>query len=162
MNDINQNSPYSAPQADLLAQGAGTGVRRYAGFWIRFLASIIDSIILLILTWPLLYYIYGADMFSGTEMVKGVADILLSYVFPLVFSVVLWMKYGGTPGKRMLGLRLINEETGENLDVGKSIVRYIGYIISALVLLLGFIWVAFDKKKKGWHDHMAGSVVIVE
>lgn len=160
MNDINQNSPYSAPQADLGAQG--TAVRRYAGFWIRFLASIIDSIILLILTWPLLYAIYGAEMFNSTEMVKGTADLLISYLFPLAYTIVLWMKYGGTPGKRMLGLRLINEQTGENLDLGKSIVRYIGYIVSALVFLLGFIWVAFDKKKKGWHDHMAGSVVIVD
>lgn len=87
-------------------------------------------------------------MFTSEEMIKGTADVFISYIFPLVFAVFLWMKFCGTPGKRMLGLRLINEQTGENLDLGKSVIRYVGYIVSALALLIGFIWVVFDKKRK--------------
>jgi len=160
MNDVNQNSPYSAPQADL--GGTDTQSRRYAGFWIRVLATIIDSIVILIITGPLLYGIYGVDAFMSEDLVQGTAHVLISYVFPFIFTIVLWMKYGGTPGKRMLGLRVINEASGEHLNLSQSIIRYVGYLISLIVLLIGVIWVAFNTKKKGWHDYMAGSVVIVD
>jgi len=128
----------------------------------RVLAAIIDSIVILIITGPLLSGIYGVDAFISENFVQGTAHVLISYVFPFVFFVVLWMKYGGTPGKRMLGLRVIDEVSGEHLNLAKSIIRYIGYIISLTVLFIGVIWVAFNTKKKGWHDYMAGSVVIVD
>ena len=165
MNDVsdNQSNPYSTPKSNLdngLSNGSAS--RQYAGFWIRTLAAIIDTIIMLIITSPLLYLFYGADFITSESMVKGGADIIISYIFPIAFSVALWMKFGGTPGKRMLGLKVIDEQTGQYLTLGKSLLRYVGYLVSTIGLLIGFFWVAFDKKKKGWHDHIAGSIVVVE
>lgn len=165
MNDVsnNQSNPYSTPKANLdNGDSMGSTSRQYAGFWIRTLAAIIDSIIMLIITWPLLYLFYGADFITSESLIKGTADVIISYIFPIVFSVVLWMKFGGTPGKRMLGLKVIDEQTGQYLSLGKSLLRYVGYLVSTIALLIGFFWVAFDKKKKGWHDHIAGSIVVVE
>ena len=155
----NQGNPYDTPKADL---GNGTSSRRYAGFWIRTLAAILDTIIILLITGPLLYVIYGAEMFTSEDMVQGSADVLLSYVFPLVFTVVLWMKFGGTPAKRLLKIKVLDEKTGKHLTLGKSLLRYVGYFVAMIPLLIGIIWVAFDKKKKGWHDHIAGTIVVIE
>lgn len=64
------------------------------------------------------------------------------------FYIVCWVKFAGTPGKRLLRLKVLDEKTGENLTVGQAILRYIGYFPSTLVFFLGFIWIAFDSKNK--------------
>lgn len=161
---MNDSNPYEVtPQAEL-HDSANLDSRpiRYAGFWIRVGASIIDSILLMLVTMPLLWAIYGDQILFGEEMVNGFWDVMISYVFPLVAYVYLWMRYGGTPGKRLLGLTVLDERTGQHVTVGVGVLRYIGYIVSTLLLLLGFIWVAFDKKKKGLHDHMAGTIVVID
>lgn len=161
MNDTSddQSNPYATPQANL-----DNGLSRsyaYAGFWVRAAAAIVDTIVILIITWPLMFWLYGSEMFTGTDMVKGVGDVLLSYIFPLVFTIALWMKFGGTPGKRLLKIKVLDEKTGQYLSLGKSLLRYVGYFVSILGLFIGFIWVAFDSKKKGWHDHIAGTIVVI-
>ena len=79
-----------------------------------------------------------------------------------VFFVFCWVKFAGTPGKRLLRLKVLDERTGENITVGQGIIRYIGYFPAILVLFIGLIWVAFDSKKQGWHDKMAKTVVVRE
>ncbi|MFT4634495.1 MAG: putative RDD family membrane protein YckC [Arenicella sp.] len=158
MNDVNQN-PYERPKADL-DNGRILGYQ-YAGFWVRTVASLIDTVVILIFTWPLLYWLYDSEVFSSTSMVKGFVDVLLSYVFPLLFTITLWMKFGGTPGKRILKIKILDEKTGHHLTFAKSLLRYIGYFVSIFTLFVGFFWVAFDQKKKGWHDHIAGTIVVI-
>lgn len=68
--------------------------------------------------------------------------------------------HGQTPGKRVVGARVVDAETGEPVSVGKGIVRYLGYFVSMLGLFIGYLWVGFDPKKQGWHDHIAGTVVV--
>lgn len=159
MNDVEQNNPYKSPTADL-GQGHEPGTPHYAGFWVRVVAAIIDSILILAITFPLLFAIYGQAVIASDKFVQGPGEVLISYVLPMALTIFLWMKFGGTPGKRILGLKVLDEKTGEHLTGGKSILRYIGYFASMLVLFLGIIWVAFDKKKKGLHDHIAGTVVV--
>ena len=55
---------------------------------------------------------------------------------------------------------MLDEKTGQPLTLNQSVIRYLGYFASTIVLGLGFIWIAFDGKKQGWHDKMAGSVVV--
>ena len=64
----------------------------------------------------------------------------------------------GTPGKAICGLK-ITDESGNKISVGKAILRYIGYIISALVLYIGFIIVGFTENKRGLHDMVASTRV---
>ncbi|MFT6408952.1 MAG: putative RDD family membrane protein YckC [Arenicella sp.] len=161
MNHANETQANQSARPNVALDSGSAMQYQYVGFWVRAVASVLDSIFLLIIIWPLLYWVYGADMFSSTEMVKGSADVLLSYIFPMVFSIVLWMKFGGTPAKRILKIKVLDESTGQHLSLAKSLLRYVGYFVSILGLFIGFIWVAFDEKKKGWHDHIAGSIVVI-
>jgi len=161
MNDTN---PYQVtPKAELYNETErGTMPVRYAGFWIRFAATIIDSILQALVIMPILWAIYGDQVIMSENIVNGVWDILVSYVLPFLAYLFFWVKFGGTPGKRLLGLKVLDEATGLHVSIGKGILRYLGYILSTIMLLLGFVWVAFDKKKKGVHDHVAGTIVVYD
>lgn len=134
----------------------------YAGFWIRTLATIIDSILLMLVTFPLLVYIYGWDYFDveKTGFIAGPADFLISWVLPSVAVIIFWLKKQATPGKMVVGVKVVDAVTGNTLSVGQAIGRYLAYFISLLPLGLGFVWIAFDSRKQGWHDKLAGTVVV--
>ncbi|WP_193162452.1 RDD family protein [Microbulbifer hainanensis] len=133
---------------------------QYAGFWIRFGASLLDTLILLIFTLPLLAAIYGDYYWSSASLIKGPADVLISYVFPFVATILFWIYKSATPGKMAVKARIVDARTGKAPTVQQSVIRYIGYIVSTIPLCLGFLWIAWDSKKQGWHDKMAGTVVI--
>jgi uncharacterized RDD family membrane protein YckC len=85
---------------------------------------------------------------------------LIRYIAPIFITVWFWTKYLGTPGKMALRLRVVDARTGQAISTPQAIGRYFGYYVSILPLLLGFIWVGIDKKKQGFHDKLAGTVVI--
>ncbi|MEY4425789.1 MAG: hypothetical protein RL535_87, partial [Pseudomonadota bacterium] len=60
----------------------------------------------------------------------------------------------------LLSLRVVDDKTGSSLSVGQSIARYLGYFVSGITFGLGLIWVGIDSKKQGWHDKIAGTVVV--
>lgn len=134
----------------------------YAGFWIRTGATLIDTILFLMIAWPLLFMIYGGDYLeiSSDSFAIGPADVIINYIFPFVGAVILWVYKAGTPGKLVLGLRVVDATTGEYLGMGQAIGRYLAYIPAMLVLMMGIFWVAWDSRKQGWHDKLAGTVVV--
>jgi len=132
----------------------------YVGFWSRLGASIIDSIIIIVITLPTLYLIYGDDYFNSEEFIQGFSDVIISYVFPLVATILFWIYKCATPGKIALSVKIVDAKTGNNPTVRQSTIRYLGYYVSLIPLGLGFLWIAWDAKKQGWHDKMAGTVVI--
>lgn len=134
----------------------------YAGFWIRVGAALIDTMILLIVTMPLLIAIYGWAYFDAekTSFIAGPADLLISWVAPAVGAIAFWLYRQATPGKMMLGLRVLDAKTGSTLRPTQALIRYIGYIVATIPLGLGLIWIALDARKQGWHDKMAGTVVL--
>ena len=136
--------------------------RTYAGFWIRVWAAIVDTILIIAITFPLLIWIYGSEYLDATEtgFIAGPADFLISWIFPAIAVVLFWKSRQATPGKMLVGARVIDAESGETLTTGQCVGRYLGYYPSMLVLGLGIFWVAFDKRKQGWHDKLAGTVVI--
>lgn len=71
-----------------------------------------------------------------------------------------WRLWQATPGKALLSLRVVDADTGKTLSVGQAAARYVCYILSMLPAGLGFIWVAFDRRKQGWHDKIAQTVVV--
>lgn len=151
-------NPYQAPEADITTED--NEERVYAGFWIRVGASIIDTILVMIVTWPILIGIYGDDYYNSETIVKGSWDVLLSYVFPAVAVILFWIYRSATPGKMLLNIKIIDDKTGSTLTKGQSVGRYFGYFVSMIPFFLGMIWVAFDKKKQGWHDKLAGTVCV--
>jgi uncharacterized RDD family membrane protein YckC len=77
-----------------------------------------------------------------------------------VVVVALWVKWSATPGKMLLGIKIVDEKTGQHPGWRQSIARMLGYFISTLPLLMGFFWMNFSKKKQCWHDSMAGTIVV--
>jgi uncharacterized RDD family membrane protein YckC len=166
---------YAGPAHAGPAPGIG-----YAGFWIRFIAAVIDGIIVGVPLFILFLVIEGtafksyldcvnnaiaAGSYSGTcGTLLGYGSIgyfdALSLIVQLVYFSVLWSSLGGTLGQRMLGLHVVDAATGRNIGIGRAVGRYIGYVISAAVLLIGLIWAAFDPRKQGWHDKMASTFVV--
>jgi len=158
--------PYKPPVAPVgsTPQGEGTladGIE-YVGFWARVGAALIDSILLLLVTLPLLLAIYGWAYFETeqTGWLAGPADFLISYVAPLAATVAFWLYRQATPGKMIIGAHVVDADTGATLTVGQAIGRYVGYFVASIPLGLGILWVAFDKRKQGWHDKLAKTVVV--
>jgi len=133
---------------------------QYAGFWIRFGATLIDSLLFVIILTPLMFGIYGEDYFLSEDLVLGTADVLLTYILPVVVIIWFWLRFRATPGKMATKLTIVDARTGGSISLGQAILRYAGYVISSLPLGLGYIWVGFDKRKQGWHDKLANTVVI--
>lgn len=133
---------------------------RYVGFWSRLGASILDSIFIISITFPALYMIYGIEYWESETFILGLPDLIISWVFPVLATIILWVYKSATPGKMILNISVIDKNTGKPLTVKQSIIRYIAYYVSLLPLGLGFLWIAWDQKKQGWHDKLAGTVVI--
>lgn len=134
--------------------------QEYVGFWARSGAQIIDAILLTAITFPILHMIYGREYWESKAFIIGVPDFIVSYIFPFVATILFWIYKSATPGKMVLKAKVVDEETGNPPTVKQSTIRYIGYFLSLIPLGLGYFWVGWDKKKQGWHDKIAGTVVI--
>jgi uncharacterized RDD family membrane protein YckC len=134
--------------------------KEYAGFWIRFGAMLIDLVVMIILLYIPLTMIYGEEYWIGEQFIYGFWDVILGYIVPIVVTIWFWLRYSGTPGKMATKLRIVDAATGNKMTTGQAIGRYFAYTIAILPLCLGLIWVGIDKKKQGWHDKLAGTVVI--
>ena len=86
--------------------------------------------------------------------------IFASLLIPIVYFPYFWKTSGQTVGAKMMGLKVVRDKDGGPLTWGAAILRLIGYAISGAVFYIGFIWVLIDKRKRGWFDLIAGTVVI--
>jgi len=133
---------------------------QYVGFWKRLLAFFIDSLVILAVIIPLLLAVYGSQYFARTEPgFVGVWDVLIQIVLPMIAVIVFWRYRGATPGKMLLSAKIVDAKTLGPPSTGQLIGRYFAYIVSS-IFMLGFLWIAFDKRKQGWHDRLAGTAVI--
>lgn len=148
----------------------------YAGFWIRILAAVIDGIILGIIGGVIQFTTVFSGLFGAGFLAKEPGEpsatagtliigtiivmILVIIAIQIAYFVGLTSAYGITIGKMVLGLKVV-DTTGQKIGFGKAALREIvGKWISGLVFGLGYLWVAFDDKKQGWHDKIAGTVVV--
>jgi len=141
----------------------------YGGFWRRTIAYCIDKMILYLLS---LILFIAAVALSHIFFSSGATDnmpAMFRKAFYLSFyatTIVLNMLYftyfhgtvGQTPGKKMLGLKVI-QTSGAPMTLGIAFLRWVGYLVSGIVFYLGFIWVGIDVRKQGWHDKIAGTYV---
>ena len=132
----------------------------YVGFWARVGASIIDTLLMGIIILPVVMAVYGSGYWFDGGFIKGPVDFLLNWVFPAVAVILFWIAKQATPGKMAISARIVDAETGKKPSKSQLIVRYLGYYVSMLPLFLGMVWVAFDPRKQGWHDKLAGTVVV--
>ena len=135
----------------------------YAGFWIRCGAALIDTLLFAVVISISMTLIYSDAYwfnFSSNKTTLGLWDFILTQVAPIVGTIWFWQRFMGTPGKIILGLKIVDVDTGGKLSIGQAIGRYVGYIIAVLPLCLGIFWVGIDKRKQGWHGKLASKVGI--
>jgi uncharacterized RDD family membrane protein YckC len=156
--------------------GQAIGVRRYGGFWIRFVAVIIDGIILGVVGFIVglpLRMILGVSSISVAQSqdpsaalamlpalmgMMGVS-MLINLVIGLTYDIYFVSQKGGTIGKLALGLQIIRLD-GSRLSVGQAAGRYFAKILSSMILLIGYIMAGFDAEKRSLHDRICGTLVI--
>lgn len=136
------------------------GKFEYAGFWIRLWATVIDSFLFMLITYPILILIYGKQLLISDKVVLGKADFIISYVLPFIVTVLFWIYKQATLGKMAIDSKIVDSKTGKPVSTARLIGRYFAYLISGIPVGLGFLWIAFDNKKQGWHDKLCGTVVI--
>jgi len=88
--------------------------------------------------------------------------LLLLFLLPPVLLVYCWVRWGATPGKFLLGLRVVDARTGQAPDLPHALRRALGYFLAGAPMYLGFLWTLFDPEQRGWHDHIGGTRVIRE
>jgi len=156
---------------------------RYAGFWIRFVASFFDTLFLALPVAVVIYFLSDGNWFDfsayqqnlqyamsgnaskalATQPQTSMKWELLFEISVLLVTVVFWRRWrGATPGKKFVHVRVVDAKTFGEIDNKQAITRSFGYIVSTMVLLMGFIMVAFRKDKRGLHDLLAGTVVIYD
>jgi len=151
------------------AQETGLTEHVKAGFWIRWAALLIDNLILSIgggvLGGCCGFFVgfFGALAKAGqreTQLLAAVLGGLLGAFLQAAYFTILTWRYGQTLGKKVLNLKVVTTEY-DSLTFGKAFLReVIGKFISTAILLIGFLWVAWDEKKQAMHDKLAGTYVI--
>lgn len=150
---------------------------QYAGFVSRFIAFSIDMIIISLIGFLVTFFLgqiiqfFGLNVtvnnaYLGTMLATLQKVILLSgglftTFFGLIYFLFFWTLAGFTPGKGLMGLRVIRRD-GSDVTVGVALRRFFGYWVSAIVFFVGFLWVIVDRRRQGWHDKIAGTVVIYD
>jgi uncharacterized RDD family membrane protein YckC len=157
--------PQGSWQAPPMEAGPAPGVR-FAGYGARLIAYIIDGIVLAIVVSVVsiaLLAILAAAAANDSATVAGltaVVWILAVLIISLLYFPYFWANGGATPGMRLFHIRVVRDADGGPVGWGAAILRLIGYWINGLVLYLGYIWIFIDKRRRGWHDLIAGTVVI--
>jgi uncharacterized RDD family membrane protein YckC len=154
-------SPAWPPPAPAAPVAAGL---TYGGFWIRFVAFLLDAIILGVISSALAPILGMGSVITTTA---GTTAVEINYtanafgaLIGLLYFIGFWSLRGQTPGMIPFRLRVARATDGSRPDWVISLLRYVGLIISAIPLFLGLIWAAFDSRKQGWHDKIAGTVVV--
>ena len=144
------------------AQAGPTSELAYGGFWVRALAFILDSIAVSVVTGALAPLVGAGSMFNldPARPETYVTANAFSTLMGLIYYVGFWGWRGQTPGMMPFNLRIVRADDGQSIDYVRAFLRYIGLIISFLVIFIGVIWVAFDGRKQGWHDKIAGTLVV--
>jgi uncharacterized RDD family membrane protein YckC len=137
----------------------GTGAR--AGFVSRLAAIIADMIILWVgVNGAALLLRTNAQTLHRFAPPVSLASLLLlcSPLIAALYKIFFWRMWGQTPGKWLLGLRVVGLDGGK-VGVGRAAIRVVGYLVSALPFYLGFLWV-LGPERRGFHDHLAGTKVV--
>ena len=133
---------------------------RYAGFWSRTLATVIDSIWLYGIIYGILWVLVGPDIFSP-DANYTMTQFTFEWVIPLIVVMAFWITKSATPGKMLFQMRIVDAENFQPVSSSRLLVRYLAYFVSIFSLGFGFLWIGWDKKKQGWHDKIARTVIVL-
>ncbi len=158
-------SPWIAANYPGIKQTASYQGTLYAGFWIRLLAYVVDS---LIVASPVALIAFAVLLGPGqslNEIATSPTDPRISTIRLAALLVgaayfAFFWSLGSTPGMRLFGLRVVDSSSRTTIGLGRALLRYLGFLISGVCCYIGLIWAAFDGQKQGWHDKIASTVVV--
>jgi len=171
-----QPASWTPPPPEL---GPAPGLK-FASHGPRLLAYIIDGLIIgIVLTTVIVILsivVFGGSWMAGLRnedfqdgnLSPAAIGTIVSFVFLVLFLSLLaffyfpffWARSGQTPGMKLFGLYVVRDSDGGKISGGQAILRLFGYWVSGVVFYLGFIWILIDARRRGWHDLIAGTVVI--
>jgi uncharacterized RDD family membrane protein YckC len=136
----------------------------YAGFWIRFAAAILDRLILFLIfslvdILALTTFLYSPSIVEGVSVYRLTVlslQLLIDLFYSCCFLSSSWM---ATPGMKAVGIKIVDYNF-EQISFGRAIGRFFWEIISAVIVFIGFIMIAFNPKKQGFHDKIANTYVV--
>jgi uncharacterized RDD family membrane protein YckC len=165
-------SPSSEKRAEV------TLIGHYAGFSSRLIAFLIDTIIIaavfLFVSWfivtswnmihlePIVRQLEEKNLILKTLVTFITSPLfysLVSLLFIVTYYVFFWTIAGQTPGKGIMGLKILPRKGGK-LKVGRAFLRYLGYYLSIIPFGLGILWILIDDRRLAWHDKIAGTCVV--
>jgi len=154
----------------------------YAGFWIRFVASFLDTLFLALPVGIMIYFLSDGAWFDFAQYQQNLQMAmsanpnalqnqpqtslqweLLFELTVLVVTMVFWKQWrGATPGKKFVHIKVVDAKSFGEIDNKQALTRSLGYIPSTFLLGIGFLMVAFRKDKRALHDLLAGTAVVHE
>ena len=156
---MNTANPFIAPEQDevVKAEQVDLGNVPYAGFWLRFVAAIVDGIIMMVIGLPI-GFVIGMTMGDNPSLpiVANVFDIVIGWLYMALCES---SRMQASPGKKLLGLK-VTDEAGNKISFARASGRHFAKIISALILLIGYIMAGFTRRKQALHDILAGCLVV--
>ncbi len=141
---------YASPAARLLAILADVLILLFLFALARFVPVLID---------PAQHL---ASQSPATPWIITPSDLLGAFVIAMLVTALFWNRLAGTPGKLLMGIRVISLATGHAPALGQSLLRFAAYLVSLLPASLGFLWSFWDRRSQGFHDKLSGTVVIVD
>ncbi len=155
---------------------------KYAGFWIRFVASFLDTLFLALPVAIVIYFLSDGNWFDFSQYQQNIKMAMsgninalnnfpqtdktweiINLIVTITVTIIFWRRFkGATPGKKFVQIKIVDAQTFKEIDNKQAITRSLGYIVSIFAFFIGFIMVAFQKDKRGLHDLLAGTVVIHE
>jgi uncharacterized RDD family membrane protein YckC len=155
-------APWAVPPEPL---GPAPGVR-FASHGGRLLAYVVDVILVSVLVTVVtiaLGIVVGALAIAGADALAALGGLLILIALLAVslgYFPWFWVKGGATPGMRIFRLKVVRDRDGGPLGWGEAFLRLFGFWVSSLVFYLGFAWILIDKRRRGWHDIIAGTVMV--
>jgi uncharacterized RDD family membrane protein YckC len=155
---------------------------RYAGFWIRFVASFLDTLFLALPVAIVIYFLSDGNWFDFSQYQQNIKMAMsgninalnnlpktdktweiINLIVTITVTMIFWRRFkGATPGKKFVHVKIVDAKTFEDINNTQAVTRSFGYIVSTLAFLIGFIMVGFRKDKRGLHDLLAGTAVVYD
>lgn len=133
---------------------------KYAGFWIRVIASLIDTFLMIMVFAPLAYLLGNFGDVAVVGSLLWLMFLVVVNLLPIVAIFVFWILKSATPGKLLFNLIIVDANNGEVPTISQWVVRYVGYFVAMIPFFLGIFWIGIDKRKQGLHDKLARTVVV--
>lgn len=141
----------------------GEDIPAYAGFWIRFVGFLVDQLVLYPANFILGAFLgvilaagYGVTDQEALEAAGSILGLVTTWLY---YTLMTSSKMQGTLGKMAVGVK-VTDEAGQRISLGRANARFWSKFLSALILLIGYLMVAFTRRKQGLHDKIASTLVV--